>query len=138
MGFFFYKCIWKISSEVNVFSYFKVHKKCVCFAEELKLGFSFLLYFSFCNSMMDKKSMLCSFLFKIFSFAKDKIAQGNVNPVWLNVIDITFLTENEKDRPFTLLLVINSGETSRIYVNLMFISECVPIWLDRCSWLWNY
>lgn len=134
MGFFFYKCIWKISSEVNVFSYFKVHKKCVCFAKELKLGFSFLLYFLFATAWWT----LCSFLFKIFSFAKDKIAQGNVNPVWLNVIDITFLTENEKDRPFTLLLVINSGETSRIYVNLMFISECVPIWLDRCSWLWNY
>lgn len=62
-----------------MFSYFKVHKKCVCFVEELKLGFSFL--FSFFNSMMDKKSMLCSFFLKIFSFAKDKIAQGNVNPV---------------------------------------------------------
>lgn len=136
MGFFFYKCIWKISSEVNVFSYFKVHKKCVCFAEELKLGFSFLLYFLFATAWWTKSR--CCVLFKIFSFAKDKIAQGNVNPVWLNVIDITFLTENEKDRPFTLLLVINSGETSRIYVNLMFISECVPIWLDRCSWLWNY
>lgn len=94
------------------------------FCGGIKVGVFFFTLFSLCNSMMDKKSMLCSFLFKIFSFAKDKIAQGNVNPVWLNVIDITFLTENEKDRPFTLLLVINSGETSRIYVNLMFISEC--------------
>lgn len=51
------------------------------FCGGIKVGVFFFILFSFCNSMMDKKSMLCSFLFKIFSFAKDKIAQGNVNPV---------------------------------------------------------
>lgn len=51
------------------------------FCGGIKVGVFFFTLFFFLQQHDGQKVDVCSFLFKIFSFAKDKIAQGNVNPV---------------------------------------------------------